>query len=287
MKTGSIVDPVFSLQLICYLPAMNSMLKSLGVHDDMLSNTEKALLDQQGYLSLGVLLNADQLNMIRRRLQQLLDEEGERAGAELLDSPYIRHPKEEGADRLADLVNKDTLFSIFYTHPRVLAGVAHILGPDIKLSSLNYRSALPGHGLQKLHADWHEAVTPGDYKVCNTIWLLDDFFAANGATRLVPGTHRLGILPQDELEDPWATHPAEILLEAPAGTVVLFNSHTWHGGTVNRSSASRRAVHSYFCRRDQPQQVDQQRYIRRETLEYLSEAARQLLDVRHKEDIER
>ena len=245
-----------------------------------LDKTEAEFLDQHGYVSLGKILSPDSLRAIQARLQQLLDEEGERAGSELHDSPYIRHPKEEGADRLADLVNKDALFDVFYTHPRVLAGVAHVLGSDIKLSSLNYRAALPGHGLQKLHADWHEAVRPGDYKVCNTIWLLDDFSVANGATRLVPGTHRSGVLPQEVLDDPFAPHPRQVLLEAPAGTVVIFNSHTWHGGTVNHTSRVRRAVHSYFCRRDQPQQVDQQRYFRSETRQRLTEEARWLLDVK-------
>ena len=244
-----------------------------------LSEAETTLLDQQGYVSLGRLLSPQQLLAVQTRLQELLNEEGERAGSELHDSPYIRHPKEEGADRLADLVNKDPLFDVFYTHPKVLAGVAHVLGASIKLSSLNYRAALPGYGLQKLHADWHEPVASGDYKVCNTIWLLDDFSAANGATRLVPGTQRSGVLPQEALDDPWAPHPDEVLIEAPAGTVVIFNSHTWHGGTVNHTESPRRAVHSYFCRRDQPQQVDQQRYFRQETRSRLDEKARWLLNV--------
>ncbi len=258
---------------------MNKMLQVLGVEENTLTNEEKSFLDEQGYLVLGQLLNAEQVKAICNRLQTLLNEEGEHAGSELFDSKYIRHPKEEGADRLADLVNKDPLFDIFYTHPRVLAGVAHVLGTDIKLSSLNYRAALPGYGLQKLHADWHETVSPGEYKVCNSIWLLDDFSAANGATRLVPGTHKNGQLPQDVLADPMATHPEEIIVEAPAGTVVIFNSHTWHGGTVNHTEKPRRAVHSYFCRRDQPQQIDQKRYVRAETIARLSPAARMLLDI--------
>ena len=87
------------------------------------------------------------------------------------------------------------MFDIFYTHPRVLAAVAHVIGPEMKLSALNYRGALPGHGLQQLHVDWHEAVPADAYKVCNSIWLLDDFSVANGATRLVPGTHKHGALP--------------------------------------------------------------------------------------------
>lgn len=254
-------------------------LARLGVKAELLSQQERDFLDQNGYLNLGPLLSPAQLQAVRQRVETLLEEEGEAAGAELFDSPYIRHPKEAGAHRLADLVNKGEVFDVFYTHPRVLAAVAHVLGPAFKLSSLNYRAARPGMGLQKLHADWHEAVPPGQYTVCNSIWLLDDFSRENGATRLVPGSHLLGSLPQEVLQDPWAPHPRELLIEAPAGSVVIFNSHTWHGGTLNQSPHPRRAIHSYFCRRDQPQQLDQQRFIRPHTRSRISEAAAYVLGV--------
>jgi ectoine hydroxylase-related dioxygenase (phytanoyl-CoA dioxygenase family) len=252
-------------------------LQALQVREDTLTQKEKDFLAKHGFLNLGKLLSDAQVNVINRRIQDLMDEEGERAGAELLDSPYIRHPKEAGADRLADLVNKGEVFDIFYTHPRVLAGIAHVLGNEIKLSSLNYRAAKPGMGLQKLHVDWHEAVKPGEYKVCNSIWLLDNFSKENGATRIVPGTHHLGSMPQDILADPLAPHPEEIIIEAPAGSVFIFNSHAWHGGTTNLTANSRRSIHSYFCCSDQPQQVDQSRYITKQTLQRLPPAAVDIL----------
>lgn len=252
-------------------------LYQLGVGDGTLTPAEKYFLDQNGYLNLGQLLSDSQVEQINETIHSLMNAEGDKAGSELLDSPYIRHPKEAGADRLADLVNKGEVFDIFYTHPRVLAAMAHVLGPSIKLSSLNYRAAKPGMGLQKLHVDWHEAVAPGEYTVCNSIWLLDDFSKQNGATRVVPGTHRSGVLPQNVLQDPEAPHPDEVIIEAPAGSVFIFNSHTWHGGTTNRTEKSRRSIHSYFCRSDQPQQVDQSRYIKKETLSRLSPAAVKIL----------
>lgn len=254
-------------------------LAQLGVSAHTLSASEKAFLGENGYLQLGKLLNDEALEAVRATIDRLLEKEGEAAGAELLDSPYIKHPKEAGADRLADLVNKDPIFDQFYTHPRVLAAVQAVLGPALKLSSLNYRAAKPGDGLQKLHVDWHETVAAGDFKVCNSIWLLDDFSAENGATRLVPKTHLGGILPQEALADPFETHPNEIIIEAPAGTVVIFNSHTWHGGTTNRTDEYRRAIHSYFCRRDQPQQIDQKRYLTPETEARLSPGALEVLGI--------
>lgn len=255
------------------------MLKELGVSENILAQEEKEFLDQNGYLVLGQLLSLSEIEIIRNHLQMLMDKEAEHAGSELLDSKNIRHPKEVGVDRLADLVNKGTLFDQFYTHPRLLAAVSHIIGKDLKLSSLNYRAALPGHGLQKLHADWHEAVPAGEYKVCNSIWLLDDFSAENGATRMIPGSHLEELLPQEDLDDPMAPHREQILLEAPAGTVAIFNSHTWHGGTVNQSDKPRRAIHSYFCRRDQPQQIDQKKYLQQETISRVGPTGRWLLDV--------
>jgi hypothetical protein len=256
------------------------ILIALNVRDNTLSPDEKDFLDKNGYLNLGQLLSDEQVKEINAKILSLMHSEGDDAGSELLDSPYIRHPREAGADRLADLVNKGDVFDIFYTHPRVLAGVAHVLGPSIKLSSLNYRAAKPGMGLQKLHVDWHEAVAPGNYTVCNSIWLLDDFTRKNGATRIVPGSHLSGVMPQTVLSDPEATHPDEVIIEAPAGSVFIFNSHAWHGGTNNLTNNIRRSIHSYFCRSDQPQQVDQSRYIKKETLDRLSPAAVKILGLK-------
>jgi ectoine hydroxylase-related dioxygenase (phytanoyl-CoA dioxygenase family) len=81
------------------------------------------------------------------------------------------------------------------------------------------------------------------------------------------------------MPDPTAAHPDEVLLIAPAGTVAVFNSHTWHGGTVNRTDRPRRALHSYFARRERGQQTDQQKYLRPETRAGLSPAACFILDV--------
>ncbi len=258
---------------------MSHPLETLGIKSDVLTQSERESLDTLGYVSLGRLLDDTQLEAIHERVGQLLEEEGEEAGHELFNSDRIRHPKEEGADRLANLVNKGAVFDSLYTQPKLLAVISHVLGPDIKLSSLNYRSAKPGKGLQKLHVDWKSAVAPGEFKVCNSIWLLDDFSAANGATRLVPKTHLCGKMPEEVMEDPLQPHPEEILLEAPAGTVIVFNSHLWHGGTVNHTDQPRRAIHSYFCTRDQIQQTPQRELIRQETLDRISNEARWLLDV--------
>lgn len=245
----------------------------------MLSQNEINTLDRDGFLNLGQLLNSQEVKEVNDKIDELLANEGQKAGSELFDSKYIRHPTEDGVDRLADLVNKGKVFDQFYMHPKVLATIETVIGKAYKLSSLNYRAAKPGKGLQKLHVDWGNTVANGEYKVCNTIWLLDDFVFNNGATRIVPGTHKLDILPNDALESPLEKHPDEVLILAPAGSVVVFNSHVWHGGTTNLTQKDRRSIHSYFCARDLPQQVDQQRYITQETKDRIGERGAFVLDV--------
>lgn len=246
-------------------------LQSLGVREDTLSSEEKWRLDEGGYLLLSNMLSDAQVRAFATRLDELLEAEGDRAGIEV--------HQEEGTARLANLVNKDPIFEVCFTHPRLLAAMVHVLGTELKLNSLNSRAALPNAGLQGLHSDWGSPVAPGDYYICNSGWLLDNFTAENGATRIVPGSHRSEKRPQDVLEDTVATQPDEIQVLAPAGSVLVFNSHLWHGGALNKSGAPRRVIHSAFCRRDQVPQTNQREYFRADTRDRLSNAARCVLDV--------
>ncbi|MFD2079047.1 Phytanoyl-CoA dioxygenase (PhyH) [Actinopolymorpha cephalotaxi] len=249
---------------------MATALRDLAVTDETLSTKEKDQLDRDGFLPLPGILSSEQVAAFNTRLAELTAAEGEQAGLEV--------HQEEGADRLSDLINKDPMFDVCFTHPRVLAGMRHVLG-EFKVFSLNSRASRPGKGLQGLHTDYGEPVRPGAYRVCNSIWLLDDFTADNGATRVVPGSHRWAKLPGQELADPKDAHPDQVQLLAPAGTVVIFNSHLWHGGTLNSSDRARRAMHMAFCTRDLAQQLDQKAYIRSTTYDRLSPAQRFLLDV--------
>ncbi len=250
---------------------MTAALAGLGVTAATLDARTREKLDRDGYAALPGVLSGEQVARTRARLAELLAAEGDQAGRE------VHRYQEAGSDRLADLVNKDPVFEPCFTDPRVLACVAHVLG-EFRLSSLNSRAALPGQGQQRLHTDWDEPVPPGGYQACNSVWLLDDFTAVNGATRVVPGSHRSGVVPRQVMPDPAAAHPDEVLITGPAGSVVVFNGHLWHGGTRNRGDQPRRALHSYFTRRGNPQQLDQNEYLRPHTRARLSAAARFILD---------
>lgn len=107
--------------------------------------------------------------------------------------------------------------------------------------------------------------------------MLDDFTPENGAPRLVPGSHRWGRLPQNEMANPYDPHPEEIPITGRAGTVFVMNAHLWHGGTSNHTAVPRRAMHVYYTRGDKPQQQYQKRLLRPEVQARLGPTARKLL----------
>ncbi|SDU59191.1 phytanoyl-CoA dioxygenase family protein [Jiangella alkaliphila] len=251
-------------------PALHTALAELGATSDALTDDQRARLDADGFLALPGLFAGERLAALRARIGELQESEGSAAGHEV--------GGQRGAAMLADLINKGEVFESVFTEPAVLAAAHHVVG-NVRVNSLNFRAALPGEGHQNLHSDWGRPVADGDFHICNSMWLLDDFTADNGATRVVPGSHRWGRVPADDLPDAAAPHPDERLLLGEAGTVVIFNAHVWHGGTLNRTGVPRRGLTMSYSRRDEPQQLDQAAYVRKVVHDRLSPAARFVLDV--------
>ncbi|HEY8234634.1 MAG TPA: phytanoyl-CoA dioxygenase family protein [Vicinamibacteria bacterium] len=233
------------------------------------SREARSELDERGFTRLDAVLDAARRARVARRLEELLKEEGERAGAEFR--------LEHGARRLANLADKGDVFLECMLEPAVLQLVGHVLGPRFKLSSLNARWADPGGEAQPLHADVGAIPDERGSWVANALFMLDDFTAENGALRAVPGSHRAGRLPADALADPRAPHAEEVLVTGAAGDVVVMNAHLWHAGTANRTPARRLALHCFYCRSDKPQQQYQKRLLRPETQAVLKPEVRALL----------
>jgi ectoine hydroxylase-related dioxygenase (phytanoyl-CoA dioxygenase family) len=246
-------------------------LSELGVTDDSLSPEQRKRLDEDGFVILVDHMSDELLQGFRARTDELLELEGASAGHEV--------PQGGGVAALADLLNKGEIFERCYTDPAVLAAARQVIGEEFRVNSLNYRASLPGQGHQGLHGDWSGAVEDGDFHILNSMWVLDDFTEENGATRIVPGSHKSGRWPTDDLERATDEHPDQIIAAAPAGSVIIFNAHVWHGGTLNRTAQRRRGMPMSFCRRDEPQQLNQAEYIRKSVYDRISPAQRFLLDV--------
>ncbi len=202
-------------------------------------------LREQGYTVLQGLIPSDRLAALGAALDRVYEQEA--------DVP--RQRSEAGCLRGYNLVRRDVLFREALQQPEVIAIVDALLGQDCILHSFESRSALPGGGQQSLHRDMPFIA---DFPLSvNVVWMLDEFSAENGATRVVPGSHRRPDGPERD-----CVYADEVLAVAPAGTLLLFNSQTWHGGGPNRTDRIRRAFHVHYCRswvkpqRDHPRSMD-------------------------------
>ncbi|HLK63982.1 MAG TPA: phytanoyl-CoA dioxygenase family protein [Bryobacteraceae bacterium] len=233
----------------------------------MLTDSDRQQLDREGFLVLPGLMSPELLAALRRRVDELFEQEGAQAGSEFKQEP--------GARRLANLVNKGRVFEDVILTAPVLDAMAHLLGPKFKLSSLNVRSTDPhSPSDQPLHVDSGAVPDGQGYWVANSVWMLDDFTPENGATRIVPGSHLWQQAPPPGM---YEAHPQQQLVLGKAGTVVVMNAHMWHGGTANRTAAPRRAMHVYYTRWDKPQQQYQKALLSAEVQAGLNAAARRIL----------
>jgi ectoine hydroxylase-related dioxygenase (phytanoyl-CoA dioxygenase family) len=94
-------------------------------------------------------------------------------------------------------------------------------------------------------------VDPDPPVVCNTMWALTDFTADNGATRVVPGSHRG---PKPQYGGEYESVPAVM----PKGSVLVWHGRLWHGGGANATGADRVGIAMNYCAGWVRQQENQQ-----------------------------
>ncbi len=133
-------------------------------------------------------------------------------------------------------------------HPVLSAAAERVLGRPFRVRDHHGRNPLPGFGQQGLHTDWMPRSDPREFFVLTAIWMIDDFAADNGATRVVPRTHLFPHAVPKEWAQPAARHTEERVVTGKAGSVLLFNGHTWHSGRKNESQGTRRAAQTIVVR---------------------------------------
>ena len=162
----------------------------------------------------------------------------------------------EGANtlRVYNLLVHGALWQEVPVHESVLPVVEGVLDHGCLISSLSSVNIGPDETAQPIHADDMLIPIPKPHPptVCNSMWALTDFTEANGATRIIPGTHLADQSPN------YGQHYDSIAAEMPRGSVLIWHGSLWHGGGANQTDERRVGIAMNYCAGYIRQQENQQ-----------------------------
>lgn len=146
--------------------------------------------------------------------------------------------------RLFNLLARDPAFAEVPLFAPAIAVAERILDQELQVASLTAIEMNPGQAAQPFHSDDGSIPLPRPHVPlsCVAIWALTDFTADNGATRVVPGSHRFDRRPSKG-EQP--EHWDEAVM--PAGSIIVYNGSMWHGGGPNTSASRRLAIVAHYA----------------------------------------
>lgn len=200
----------------------------------------------------------------------VLDELERQLAPYMAETPYGDDFGGHQTRRTGGLVARAPASHGLVMHPLVTDAVGTVLAhaTAVQLHLTQVISIESGQPSQYIHRDqWAFDMFsfPMGFEVsCNTIWAMTDFTEANGATRVIPGSHRA----EDKLQfSPADTEPAEMT----RGSMLIYTGSLYHGGGANQSDAPRNGANITYS----------VGWLRQEENQYLSvptEVARELPD---------
>jgi ectoine hydroxylase-related dioxygenase (phytanoyl-CoA dioxygenase family) len=190
-----------------------------------------ARLEEEGYAIIPGAIDIDQVGRARADLEE-----------ELGRTPTGRDDFEgHRTRRVYALFAKTRSLDALAIHPVVLGVLDRVLG-HYQLSAPAGIAIGPGETEQPLHPDdaIYPIPRPHDELVVNVMWPLEDFTEANGATRVVPGSHRwVNQRPGPET--------ATVGVELSAGSALVYLGSIWHGGGANHTDRPRLGVVLHYA----------------------------------------
>jgi ectoine hydroxylase-related dioxygenase (phytanoyl-CoA dioxygenase family) len=214
--------------------------------------THVARIAEQGYSIIEDAIETDLLDELTDGLHRL--------EAELGTVPAANDFEGSRTVRIYNLLAHGRAFERIPVHPNVLPVVEGVLDRGCLISSVSSIAICEGETPQPIHADDQLIPIPKPHPptVCNSMWALTDFTEANGATRVVPGSHLA-----DRSPDYGAPYDS-IAAEMPRGSVLVWHGSLWHGGGANTTRDRRIGVAMNYCAGYIRQQENQQLGIPRE-----------------------
>jgi hypothetical protein len=198
--------------------------------DTALVEADMAALDRDGYVIWQNLLSTEQCREIRETV-----------------TPWLGHTGRNSFEgrrtqRIYSVLSRTRVCDRLVDSSRVLAVLDRLLMPNYLLSALQAINIQPGETAQLAHHDdgFYPVPRPRAPLAAATIWAIDDFTADNGATVLIPGSHRWGKRrpnPDDRV----------LPVVMPAGSCVFFVGTLWHGGGANNTTRERLAITAQYC----------------------------------------
>jgi ectoine hydroxylase-related dioxygenase (phytanoyl-CoA dioxygenase family) len=188
-------------------------------------------MDEHGFAVVERLVPAARAAAIRAELGQVLR-----------TVPLGRNDFEGHATkRIYNVFAKTRCLDDLALHPLLEEILDHVLGLHQFSAPVGIEIG-PGEKQQVLHYDdsIYPLPWPHDDVVVNSMWAFDDFTEQNGATRIVPGSHRRATAAYDPEQ-------ATVTVEMPAGSVIFYNGRVLHGGGANRTDKPRLGVILEYC----------------------------------------
>ena len=190
-------------------------------------------LQLEGFCVQQGVIPADEVAAVRKSVEATLDA----AGGRIEGSTFINH-NQALAPYLGDQRVLGVAQAVFGPHTRIGATSALMQEPNPDAGP-----SKPGN----YHVDWPFGQGIGSYvpaPIPNitmnlpSFFMLTDFTQENGATIVVPGSHRSKQNPNGDPSLSYARQ-SEIQVTAPAGSVLIFDGRLWHKGGSNYSRGRR------------------------------------------------
>jgi ectoine hydroxylase-related dioxygenase (phytanoyl-CoA dioxygenase family) len=154
----------------------------------------------------------------------------------------------------------DPLFLDLASNPRILALCERMMGPGFILNQQNgivNPAGAKTYSQSAYHRDLpYQHFVSSRPLAINALFCLDPFTSENGATFVIPGSHKQEAFPSDAVIAAQARQ-----IEAPAGSFLVLDCMTYHCGGANRSAVDRRAVNHVYTIAMMRQQIDLPAYL--------------------------